>query len=61
MSIVKVLTAVWRRYTLEVLNPDEELVMESVGIGEKQGPLMVRARLRTEQSSQVDDVFRAVG
>ncbi|OAP60837.1 hypothetical protein AYL99_05839 [Fonsecaea erecta] len=48
MSIVKVLTAVWRRYDLEVIDPAEELIVESVGIGEKQGPLMVRAKLRAE-------------
>ena len=45
ISIVKVLTAVWRRYKLEAVDPDEQLVLESVGIGEKQGPLLVRARL----------------
>jgi hypothetical protein len=47
MSIVKILAAIWRRYDLELVEPDEKLVVESVGIGEKQGPLMVRARLRT--------------
>ncbi|OCT51550.1 putative benzoate 4-monooxygenase cytochrome P450 [Cladophialophora carrionii] len=47
MSIVKILAAVWRRYELELVDPNEELVVESVGIGEKQGPLMVRAKLRT--------------
>lgn len=48
MSVVKVLTAIWRRYELEAVDPDEQLVVESVGIGEKQGPLMVRARLRSQ-------------
>ena len=46
MSIIKILATVWRRYDLELVDPDEELIMESVGIAEKQGPLMVRARLR---------------
>ncbi|OAL36936.1 hypothetical protein AYO20_03705 [Fonsecaea nubica] len=48
MSIVKVLTAVWRRFDLEVLDPAEELIVDSVGIGEKHGPLMVRAKVRAE-------------
>lgn len=46
MSVVKVLATLWRRYELEAVDADEELIMESVGIGEKKGPLIVRARLR---------------
>jgi benzoate 4-monooxygenase len=45
ISIVKVLTVVWRRYKLEAVDPDEPLVVESVGIGEKKEPFLVRARL----------------
>ena len=45
ISIVKVLTTIWRRYKLEAVESDENLVVESVGIGEKKGPLLVRARL----------------
>lgn len=48
MSIVKVLTTVWRRFELEAVDPHEELFIESVGIGEKKGPLLVRAKLRAE-------------
>ncbi len=47
MSIVKVLTTVWRRYKLEAVDPDEQLVVESVGIGEKKGRLLVRAKFST--------------
>lgn len=46
MSIVKVLVTLWARYEFEAVNPQEELVVESVGIGEKQGSLMVNAKLR---------------
>jgi len=46
MSIVKVLAAVWRRYDLELVYPNEELVLDSRGISEKRGTLMVRAKLR---------------
>ncbi|KIW16058.1 hypothetical protein PV08_06109 [Exophiala spinifera] len=49
MSVVKVLVTLWRRYELEAVDVDgdEKLVMESVGIGEKKGPLVVKARART--------------
>lgn len=46
MSIVKVLAVVCRRYDLVAADPTEQLVMESVGIGEKKGALMVRAKLK---------------
>jgi cytochrome P450 len=46
VSIMRVLATVWRRFELELVDPNEELRVESVGIGEKEGPLMVRARLR---------------
>ena len=48
ISIVKVLIALWKRYDLEAVDTDEELVIESVGIGEKKGPLMVKATRRVQ-------------
>ena len=46
MSLIKVLTTVWRQYELEPVDWDEKLLYESVGIGEKKGPLLVRAKVR---------------
>lgn len=46
MSIVKVLTTVWRQYELKPLDLDAPLDVQSVGISEKKGPLMVKAALR---------------
>lgn len=60
MSIVKVLAAVWRRYDLELVDPSEKLVIESVETGEKQGPLMVRARLRKDQDFHCSEISDAV-
>ena len=48
MSIFKVLAAVWRTYELEACDKNEMLIVESVGIGEKKGPLMVTAKRREE-------------
>ncbi|KAI1628552.1 cytochrome P450 [Exophiala viscosa] len=48
MSVLKVLTTLWRRYELEAVDPAEELIVETVGIGEKKGSLMVRAKLRPQ-------------
>ena len=48
MSITKVLAAVWRTYELTAVDADEELVMESFGISEKRGPLMVKACRRQD-------------
>lgn len=48
MSVTKVLTTLWRRYDLEAVDPTEKLVVETVGIGEKEGPLMVTAKLRAQ-------------
>ncbi|KAJ9641648.1 hypothetical protein H2204_002710 [Knufia peltigerae] len=47
MSVIKVLVTLWRRYELEAVDADEKLILESVGIGEKEGPLIVKARVRT--------------
>jgi hypothetical protein len=46
MSIVKVLVAVWRSYELELVDPTEKLEIESMGIAEKRGPLLVKAMRR---------------
>ena len=46
MSIVKVLVALWSRYEIKAVDRHERLVVESVGIGEKRGPLMVTASSR---------------
>lgn len=48
MSVLKTVAAVWRRYELVPVDPQEKLVVESVGIGEKKGPLIVRAKVRAE-------------
>lgn len=46
MSIVKVLTSICQRFDIETEDLTEQLVVESVGIGEKKGPLMVRVKGR---------------
>lgn len=46
MSIVKVLVTVWAKYDIQAVELQEHLVVESVGIGEKEGPLMVTAKIR---------------
>ena len=46
MSIVKVFVTLWAKYKIEAVDQQERLVVESVGIGEKQGPLMVTVKLR---------------
>jgi benzoate 4-monooxygenase len=46
MSIVKVLATVWRRYELKPVDCEENLVVESVGVGEKKGALLVTAMKR---------------
>lgn len=46
MSIVKVLTAVCQHFDIEAEDRTEQLIVESVGIGEKKGPLMVRVKGR---------------
>ncbi|KAG0652770.1 Cytochrome P450 [Hyphodiscus hymeniophilus] len=42
MNVMKLTTTLLRNYNFEAADPKEELVMESVGIGEKKGPLMVK-------------------
>ncbi len=48
ISIVEVLIALWKRHDFEAVDTDEKLVIESVGIGEKKGPLMVKATRRVQ-------------
>jgi hypothetical protein len=40
INIVKVMTLLVRCYRLDAVDKDEALATESVGIGEKKGPLM---------------------
>lgn len=40
INIMKCVTMIGRHYTLEAMDQDEQLEMETVGIGEKKGPLM---------------------
>jgi hypothetical protein len=39
-----VLSIVWGRFKLEAVDLSDELIIESVGIGEKKGPMMVKVR-----------------
>lgn len=45
-NILKVLVTVLKNYSLEMVDPDEEIVTISVGISEKEGPLMCRVKRR---------------
>lgn len=45
-NILKVLVTVLKNYTLELVHPDEEILAISVGISEKEGPLMCRVKSR---------------
>jgi hypothetical protein len=42
INIIKCVTIIGRHFTLEAIEPNELLEMETVGIGEKRGPLMCR-------------------
>ncbi|KAF2092698.1 cytochrome P450 [Rhizodiscina lignyota] len=42
INILKCVTIIGRHFSLEVMDPEEELEMETVGIGEKKGPLMCK-------------------
>lgn len=42
INILKCVTVIGRHFTLKAINPDEMLEVETVGIGEKKGPLMCR-------------------
>lgn len=46
MNILKVTTTLLRRYDIVMENPKEKIVSVSVGISEKEGPLMCRVRKR---------------
>ncbi len=46
ISIVKVLATLWRNFEFEAVDKHEELQMESVGVGEKKGPLLCIVRKR---------------
>jgi hypothetical protein len=48
ISIVKIVTTLMRNYGFEVLDTEEMLEVRSVGIAEKKGELMVRARRRND-------------
>ncbi len=47
MNIMKITTTLLRNYRFEAVDIKEKLVMESVGIGEKRGPLLVKVFKRT--------------
>jgi benzoate 4-monooxygenase len=47
INILKVFSVLWRNFEIEAVNKDEVLEMESVGVGEKKGPLLCRASPRT--------------
>jgi cytochrome P450 len=55
MSIVKVLATICRHFDLQAEDATEKLTMESVGIGEKKGPLMVRAKVKDRHSKASKD------
>jgi benzoate 4-monooxygenase len=46
-SIFKLMAAVFRNYVIELVDPEEKLVMISLGISEKKGPLLCKVRKRT--------------
>ncbi|KAH8889199.1 cytochrome P450 [Thozetella sp. PMI_491] len=46
VNILKVLSTLWRNFEFEPVDPQEKLQMESLGVGEKKGPLLCRVRRR---------------
>lgn len=46
MSVLKVLVTLWRNYQFSVVDEQEELAVESVGIDEKEAPLLCRVKRR---------------
>lgn len=46
-NIVKLAAALFRNYTLELCDPNETLIVDSLGISEKKGPLLCRVQKRT--------------
>lgn len=50
MSVLKVLATLWRNYNLSAVDEHEVLRLESVGIDEKEGPLLCRVTKRYDAS-----------
>jgi cytochrome P450 len=48
INILKVFTTLWRNFQFEPEAKNEVLQIESVGIGEKKGPLFCKAQRREE-------------
>jgi cytochrome P450 len=46
INILKILSTLWRNFEFKAIDKNEELKMESVGVGEKKGPLLCTARKR---------------
>jgi len=45
-NILKVVTTILKSYELEMVDPDHKITILSMGLSEKEGPLMVRVRRR---------------
>jgi cytochrome P450 len=48
INILKIVSTLWRNFEFEPVDKEEELKMQSVGVGEKKGPLLCTVRKRSD-------------